>query len=575
MDQYRALLIEADEVDKRVLLRAMKHSSEAYRFDHVSCMELALKRLEKNSYDVIISDINLPDCDGLATVDALLRYAPSSPIILLSGTANEHLGRKAVQAGAQDFIPKAYANNTDMMSRSIRHAIERQQRKSATEASDDESVLAYYDECTGLPNRSLFYQRIDAAIEHAQQAKQSFSLFFIDLDRFKHVNDTFGHNAGDEVLRQVSARITRRLGPSDSLARFGGDEFVAIVNSIQSKPILKGIASEVICDVNESITIDEHCATVGASIGIATYPQDGDTPEQLLKHADMAMYEAKGAGRNQSSFFTYALLKRKQLQYSQERVLRSALESPDDYFCLHFQPKVDLKTLEVESVEALIRCKVNNRYDSLLPTDLIPLAEELNLINHIDQWVLNQACKHAKTWQYSAHPVRICINISTMTLSKPNIVKELFKPALEQHGVSGELIEIEITESLMLEDTQQVYDELAALRALGIRIAVDDFGKGFSSLNYLSKLPIDTLKIDGSFICDQQAVNGKQTLLKAIIAMGKALDLTVVAECIETEEQFRLISRLGAHQGQGFYWAKPTPNWSPRLEDYEVVLQND
>ncbi|MDA9004149.1 EAL domain-containing protein [bacterium] len=559
----RALLIEDDEVDLLTLLRSLSDNSESYQCDHACQLSDARDLINTNDYDIIITDMNLPDSTGLETITKLLSMAGEIPIVVLSGSDDEDVALAAVHAGAQDFFPKRYSGDSKLIVRSLRHAIERHQLKLGLERTRDrEHFLAHYDQCTGLPNRLLFLDRLQQAVIHSQRQQEQFSLCFLDLDRFKEINDLKGHAAGDEVLRVVGERMQNLLRESDTVARFGGDEFVLILQKTYELTHLRDIARKLIDAINQPISFGRHLCSVGASLGIASYPAHGESSEQLLKHADMAMYEAKNKGRNQLQLFTGELLKKKGRSQNQESLLRDALSNPEAHFTLSYQPRIDLRDGKIHSVEALIRWHHPDA-GNIPPDVFIPLAERLGLIEKIDEWVLETACKKMVKWKTIDPSVRIGINLSGRSFNRKNFVSELVGSLFEKYNISGNNLEIEITEGVLLENTQKVHYQLMALKNLGITIAIDDFGTGFSSLNYLNQLPIDTLKIDGSFICDETSNHNEKTVLKAIVALGKALEFKVVAECIETDAQRQYLQKLECHEGQGFFWGKPKADWDP------------
>lgn len=559
----QVLLIEDDEIDRLTVLRAINYHSNKYQCDHVSHLLDAEPLLREKRYDIIVTDMNLPDSTGIDTITTVLGMVDKLPVIVLSGTNDDDIALEAIHSGAQDFIPKDYIKDSALINRTLRHAIERHQLKLGLEATRDrEHFLAHYDQCTKLPNRLLFIDRLYQSLVHAQRENDQFSILFMDLDRFKNVNDSIGHSAGDEVLRSIGKRLEHLLRESDTVARFGGDEFVMILHKTHETHHLEEIVNKIIESVNTPIPFGRHLCSVGASVGIATFPQDGNTPDMLLKHADMAMYEAKEKGRNQFCQFTQTLFEKKNQSFSQEKALREALLEPDKHFTLYFQPRINLSDNTISSVEALIRWH-HPLLGDIVPDQFIPLAEDLGLVEKIDEWVFEAACKKIVSWKEKNRKTRIGINISGRSFNKSNFVHNTVSALLNKYHISGHQIEIEITEGVLLKDFEHVKLQLSKLKLLGINIAIDDFGTGFSSLGYLSNLPIDTLKIDGSFICDRLSERSDQSVLKAIIGLGEALDLTVVAECIETDEQRMYLKSLNCNEGQGFFWAKPSENWVP------------
>lgn len=560
---YRALLIEDDDIDYRALRFALDQGAFAIQCDRVHLLSDAQASAAAFGYDIIIADLNLPDSRGLATITSLLDVAAGSPIVVLSAMEDDVIALEAVQAGAQDYISKQYITDAPLINRTLRHAMERHQHKiSIEDIRNRERFLAHYDQCTSLPNRLLFLDRIQQTVTQAQRNQNKFALFFIDLDRFKHVNDVLGHNAGDEVLRCVAERMKGQIRDSDTVARFGGDEFVLILQLSDNHDAMERLAKNIVAQINEPIFYGNHQCTVGASVGIACYPRHGHSAECLIKNADMAMYDAKRKGRNQVQFFTHELFEQQSYFFTMEKALREAIQAPEEHFSLHYQPRIELSSGAILAAEALIRWQHPTMGD-IHPDQFIPLAEDLGFIEIIDQWVLESACKKSVEWQQVGKNVCISVNISGRSFNSPHFVSKVVKPILSRHQLPGHKLEMEITEGVLLSDSKQVLEQLKALKDLGIRLAIDDFGTGFSSLSYLNRFPIDILKIDGSFVCDNTSTRSEKALLKAIIAIGEALDMNIIAECVETQTQYEYLIGLGCHEGQGYYWHKPSPNWNP------------
>lgn len=558
-----ALLIEDDEVERRSILRAITNHSVPYQFESARTLSDAQILLSQKTYDIIVTDYNLPDSNGLDTIRALMSMPGKIPIVVLSGINDDKIALAAVHHGAQDFIPKDYINDIGLITRTLHHAIERHQLRINLEVTRDrERFLAQYDQCTALPNRLLFLDRLGQTVVRSQRQQVKFALCFLDLDRFKEINDSLGHFVGDEVLCCVSKRMKDSLRESDTVARYGGDEFTLILDNMSRAQNIYKVAGKIIDAVNKPIMVGEHSCSVGASIGVAFYPRHGHSPEILIKHADMAMYDAKAQGRNQVQIFSQKLFEKKRDFFSREKALREALLDPDSHFKLHFQPKVDLQDGQIRSVEALIRWN-HPVIGNITPDQFIPLSEDLGVIDQIDEWVLEAACRQSLRWENANLSIRIAINISSRSLNRTDFVSGMVAPMLKKYDIDGKNIEIEITESMLLDDTKQVHDQLILLKSLNVAVAIDDFGTGFSSLSYLNQFPIDTLKIDGSFVCDSSGSYSEQALLKAIIALGDALGLNVVAECVETEAQMHFLQELRCHEGQGYYWGKPSAEWHP------------
>ena len=427
--------------------------------------------------------------------------------------------------------------------------------------------LAYYDELTELPNRQLFSQSLERTIAIAKRDKQKFAILFVDLDRFKRINDTLGHSVGDELLKDVARRLencTRstdsvaRLDPAEDggikLARLGGDEFVIKLYGIDSEDMVSTIASRIITILTPPFTCEGHQFVVTPSIGIAMYPQDGLTGEDLLMNADSAMYRAKFVGRNNYKFYSETMRTKSLHRLDLENEIRKAIEN--EQFELCYQPKVDAETWSLVGAEALLRWNHPER-GAITPDEFIPVAEETGLIVPLGQWVLREACKQVKAWSvFPFGAVPVSVNISSHQFHADALIDDVLGAALGA-GIDPQLLELEITESVLLHDAENTHILLKRLKHAGIALSVDDFGTGYSSLSYLKRFPIDTLKIDRSFVKDLHVDQDDAAICAAILAMAQQLGLNVVAEGVESEEQLEFLRRHGCNQIQGFLCSKP------------------
>jgi diguanylate cyclase (GGDEF)-like protein/PAS domain S-box-containing protein len=412
----------------------------------------------------------------------------------------------------------------------------------------------YHDLLTKLPNRALFQDRLGLAIAQARRNHQKVAVMFLDLDRFKMVNDSLGHLAGDRLLQAVGGRLKDCLREGDTLARVGGDEFNLLVPELASKEDAEGIAEKILDGLRTPVEVDGHEIFVSLSIGIALYPNDGDSLETLIRHADMAMHHIKGSGKNDYTFFADSMDSHYAQHLSLETGMRKALEQ--DQFVLHYQPQIDIASGAIVGMEALLRWRHPER-GLIAPGEFIAVAEETGLIVPIGRWVLMDACREAARWRREGLPsVQMSVNLSALQMERPDMV-DIVLGALEVAGLPGESLELEITENMLMKDIDQVIRKLQELARNGIRFAVDDFGTGYSSLGYLKLLPLHTLKIDRSFVNDLPAHGHGHSIVAAIIAMAQGLGLNLIAEGVESQEQLGHLARLHCPQAQGFLFSTP------------------
>ncbi|EGA67952.1 diguanylate cyclase/phosphodiesterase with PAS/PAC and GAF sensor(s) [Vibrio sinaloensis DSM 21326] len=419
---------------------------------------------------------------------------------------------------------------------------------------------AYFDPLTGLPNRSLFLDRLNQSILNAERSGKSFALLFIDLDHFKDVNDMHGHEVGDQLLKQVSKRIKQSIRVTDLSARFSGDEFVVVLDHIQDVSVAinvaNRIATKLINALSRPFQIGNQSVLISASIGVSIYPEDSATQDTLIRFADNAMYHAKSSGKNNFQFYSKELNRIAMSQKEMERALDEAING--DQFELHYLPKWHLKTEQVEGVEALVRWQHPIK-GLLYPNDFVPIAESTGQIRLLDLLVTEKALNQHHDWLSRGIDLGILgINISARSLKHPDFFDQL-KAIILRSGVPTQKIEIEITETVMVENIEYAQVLFAELKEIGVRVALDDFGTGFSSLSYLKDFDFQTLKIDRSFVVDYTTNNTSLVLLKNIVQLGNELGVTVVAEGVETAQQQQDLFEMGCTTGQGFYLTKPQP----------------
>ena len=424
---------------------------------------------------------------------------------------------------------------------------------------------AHHDGLTGLANRMLLIDRLEHAMAQADSDGHALWVLFVDLDRFKRINDSLGHRAGDVVLQGVAERMREQLRPADTIARLGGDEFVLVLSDWPAGSLTLGLVQRMMEAVRAPYAAGGNALLISCSVGIAVYPGDADSAELLVERADVAMYRAKEAGRNNVHFYKAEMNARAMTRLRMESDLRSALQ--DNEFVLHYQPQMDMKSGRVVGVEALLRWQ-HLRPGLRQPVEFIGVAEEIGLIVPIGDWVLDQACRQAVDWQRSGLPaMRMAVNLSARQFAQPGLVASI-SATLERTGLQPSLLEIEITESLMMTDVEQAVSTLADLKRLGVKVSVDDFGTGYSSLYYLKRFPIDVLKIDRSFVRDIVSDADDAAIVAAIISLAHSLGLSVVAEGVEQQDQMIYLARYGCDTIQGYMVSPPM-----RAESLEPFLR--
>ena len=412
----------------------------------------------------------------------------------------------------------------------------------------------YHDALTGLPNRMLLEDRASVALARARRNHSLVAVMFLDLDRFKVVNDTLGHATGDQVLQAAARRLSATIREADTLARIGGDEFVALVGDFNDVNEAVTVAQKVIASMDQPFFALGNEIHLGVSVGIAFYPQDGPEVDELLRCADRAMYRAKLLGGSTYELHTSAMAARHEERFALEAELRHAIER--DELEVFYQPQLDLRTGKTVAAEALVRWR-HPRLGLMLPDAFIPMAEGSRIITRIGEFVLERVCRDLKTWLANGLPdVRVAVNFSAIEFQDRHMV-EMVRAILEKTGAPPHLLELEITETTMMHDAERTLDMLGQLKAMGIQIVIDDFGIGYSSLSYLKRFPVDSVKIDRSFVSGINARGGDTAIISAVVQLAQALDLRVVAEGVESEDQLRLLRRENCFHGQGFLFARP------------------
>jgi diguanylate cyclase (GGDEF)-like protein len=428
--------------------------------------------------------------------------------------------------------------------------------------------LAYCDSLTGIPNRQAFLESLERELARSRQLGKKFAVLFMDLDAFKRINDTLGHDVGDLLLKVVSERLHDTIRPGDTvtratqgdfppgnLARLGGDEFTILIPDLEKVESALAVAQRVKDAMRRPFQLDGHEIFVTASIGISLYPQDGEDSTSLLKYADTAMYHAKNLGKNNAQLYSSSLTMQIMSHVKLETGLRKALQNDELY--LLYQPQVDLASSQVVGVEALVRWR-HPELGIMPPNEFIPLAEETGLIVPIGAWVLRTACAQARLWQdVCRRPIRLAVNLSARQFKDENLTQTVLA-ALIESGLDAGLLELELTESTLMDDARATLVTLEQLRGIGVLLSIDDFGTGYSSMNYLKRFDVHTLKIDKTFISGLPQDSEDAAITRAIIALGHGLRMIVVAEGVETEEQYSLLEQYGCDLAQGFHLGKPS-----------------
>jgi diguanylate cyclase (GGDEF)-like protein len=511
-------------------------------------LSIGLEHLSAGGTGLVLLDLSLPDSFGLDTFAKVYAHSPTVPIIVLTGNDDQMLALSAVKGGAQDYLVKNRLDR-ELLLRSMHYSIERKRYQVQLEHQ------ANYDALTGLPNRNLLHDRLRQAV-YSQRSPRNIAVVFMDLDHFKFVNDSLGHSTGDKLLKGMAERLRAVLREGDTVGRVGGDEFVLILNDQSNEEVIFRAMQRITAKVAEPIEIEGKEMYVTASAGISLYPQDGPDVDTLLKHADAAMYRAKEHGRNNFQFYTSEMNERVNERLSLESALRRALERRE--FLLHFQQKVDLRSGGLIGAEALVRW-MHPEWGLVRPARFIPLAEETGLIVPLGEWVLREACRQAREWlDQGLRPGVVSVNLSARQFRQEGLVRTVSR-VLEETRLDPSQLEMELTESMIMHNVEAAITTLQGLKSLGVALSMDDFGTGYSSLAALKQLPVDTLKIDRSFVRDiglgENADEG--VLAQAIISLGHSLRLKVIAEGVETDAQVRFLKRHGCDEVQGFFYSEP------------------
>ena len=524
--------------------------------------EQALKQILRRDFALILLDVEMPGLDGFKTARHIKSRERSRHIPIIFMTANDKEEEEALRGysvGAADYVLKPF--HPDILRSKVSVFLDLHRLKSE---ADSLAHRALHDSLTGLANRVLFVNRLEMALAGLARRSSQVAVLFLDLDGFKLVNDRLGHEAGDELLKEIAGRLRDVMRPSDTVARFGGDEFTILAEGYTSEAQVVATAERIHTVLREPFALEVGEARIGTSIGISLASGTGADAEPLIREADAAMYRAKRAGGGRHELYDVAMRRRAAMRLRTETALHQAIEREE--FRVFYQPKVRIATGELFGVEALVRWQHPDR-GLLGPGEFIPLAEETSLIVPLGRWVLGEALRQGREWR-ARHPaaarLMMAVNLSAHQLSRSDLC-DVVSESLAAAGVDPSLLCLEITESVVMEETEATIASLHRLRDVGVRLAIDDFGSGYSSLSYLRSFPVDILKIDRSFVQGLGRDRRNASIAGAIVSLAHALDLTAIAEGVETEAQLAELRGLGCDVAQGFLFARPAP--PEELED--------
>ncbi len=565
-DTIRLLVIAHDpETVARLRGRLADARSTSFEALYAASLKDGLQLLEEDpAIDVALLDLRIPDGRGLEGLAAVRGAAEQVPIVVLTDPSDEAKAVRALRLGAHDYLLDE-ESAARLVVRTLRHAVERHRMLTDLSlARQREFYLATHDGLTGMANRWSFHDQLRRQLATASRNQSHLAVMYVDLDRFKTINDTLGHGAGDELLKAVSERLASATRESDMVARLGGDEFVILLPDLRRDYDPAKVADNLLESLARPYRLNGREYWITSTIGVAVYPRDGTDADTLLRNADAAMYHAKTQGPNRYRFYADGMNATAVERLEVETGLREALER-DEIFVL-YQPQIDVERGSVVGVEALVRWR-HPRRGIVSPAEFIPVAEESGVINAIGERVLRTACAAAARWiREGANELRVAVNVSSRQLGHKGFASVVSR-ALRETGLEPGRLELEITESSVMRERGVTLAALLVARKLGVRVAIDDFGTGYSSLTALKRLPVDAIKIDRSFVRGITSEPADATITKALIRMGRGLGLEVIAEGVETEEQCEALRQLGCQIMQGYLYSRPVP-----AEDLERFL---
>jgi diguanylate cyclase (GGDEF)-like protein len=566
------VLVCDDDSNVRMLTRQCLEADNMLVVEAASGPE-AIKLFQSERPDLLFLDVEMPGMDGLE-VCRRIRELPQGvtiPIMIVTGSDDRKSIDDGFEAGATQYKTKPV--NWSLLSRDVQYMLRASNAFNALKRQEDRlRYLAYFDPLTNLPNRRSFTEQLNRILKRSQRRDARSALLFIDLDNFKRINDSIGHGRGDKLLVEIAKRLSLELRQEDAIsylaqndgeehdgsteiARLGGDEFTVVLSDVEGVASVEAVAKRILQQLSQPISLHSYNPVVTPSIGIALYPDDGADPDTLVRNADTAMYAAKAQGRSCYRFYNEKMNAQAVEHLKLEEELREAIAN--NHLALHYQPQVDSLTGRIVSVEALARWHHPIK-GMISPGEFIPVAERTGLITDVGDWVLREAARQAAEWDAAKlEPFRISVNMSPLQFNQPNIAG-MIADFLKDTGMKPERLELELTESAIMTDAEINIAKLRAIKEMGVAVAVDDFGTGYSSLNYLKRFPIDTLKIDQSFVADLPSSDG-EALVDAILALARSLKLKVIAEGVETVEQMEYLIANHCDLLQGYYFSRPVP----------------
>ncbi len=557
MSDKSTILIVDDEIVSRYTVEALL-SSEGYELVFAESGEEALEKAVELVPDLMLLDVMMPGMNGFE-VCQLLRANPrlaELPVVMVTALDDRESRIKGIEAGADDFMSKPF-DRAELRAR-IRTITRLNRYRRLVETEEKLAYLANYDPLTSLPNRNLLMERMRQTLGRASRNQQGVAVLVLDLDGFQMINDSLGHEVGDKMLQEVASRLTHTVSVGATVARLSGDEFVIMEEANDPVKQVSDIAQRVLDAISQFMMLNQHEIVITASLGISVFPSDGEEPSGLLKNANIALSRAKAEGKNTYQFFTGEMNTMALKRLILENQLRKVLERNE--LCLYYQPQVELASGRIVGLEALLRWQ-HPELGFVSPGQFISVAEEMGLIIPIGEWVLRTACIQNQIWQEAGlPPIRMSVNVSGRQFQDPGLL-QMIKNVLVETGLNPIYLELELTESMLMEENinrkESVFAVLTQLQTMGIHIAIDDFGTGYSSLSYLKRFPLNTLKIDRSFVQDVNTNTDDAAITTAIIAMAHSLQLTVVAEGVETKEQLAFLEKRQCEIVQGYFFSPP------------------